>query len=316
MSSLVPRFVMILVPCTLVACADRMRAAQYAPGALNEAANSEGYLPQEMESRPMQRLRIESRRNQTIAGDAPRPQPIAKPEQNIPAMTTPPAREFSAREPVQSPSQEEYSEAPVKRIAFRPGIAPRAGRHPLLWEKQKAESVMWSTYAMQIIGDEAANSLLPGTEDIGEFCPRYNELERELRINFWAYLVSAIAEVESSFDPGNRFTEKSLGIDKVTKKTVVSEGLLQLSYQDTRGYSGCDFDWEADRQLSEGDLSKSILDPFKNLRCGIVILAHQVKTRERISVDGGYWSVLRPDGRKYSKINQIKRRTRKLVFCG
>jgi hypothetical protein len=342
MSSFGPKVIAVLVPCTLVACADKYRASQYAPGLENESANSEQYrapnVPagfnrtppkvQTVAKNPELRAEIPKIDSPPKLEQPSKPSPNQAHEQEPPVVpiqkralptpdlvthaTTPKASETYFEPLPKNPLEKK----PAKPLAFRPGIRPGSQLQPLLWEKSKGDSVMWSTYARQIIGDHASQSLLPGADDIEEFCPKYNAIEnREMRINFWAYLISAMVEVESGFDPGNRMSEPSLGVDKVTKKQVVSEGLLQLSYQDTKWYPACDFDWEADSKLDADDLRKSILDPFKNLKCGISILANQVKNRRRISLDDGYWSVLRTDGRKYSKVNQIKRRTKQLSFC-
>lgn len=351
MSSLGPKVIAMIVPCTLVACADKYRASQYAPGLENEGVNSEQYQPVNPRRMNPAKQKLVGRDTQAQTPPQTAQQPIAKPGQQPPPnqVPPPPSRELEPQvqriaptqrlatsqprlqrfDPIQpnlipeieakpnlKPSQQYFERPPKKPMAFRPGIQPGSSLQPLLWEKGKADSVMWSTYARQVIGDKASQALLPGAEDIEEFCPRYNAIEnRDLKINFWAYLISAIAEVESSFDPANRMSEPGLGIDKVTNKQVVSEGLLQLSYQDTKWYPACEFDWESDRKLAAEDERKTILDPFKNLKCGISILANQIKNRRRISIVDGYWSVLRPDGRKYSKVNQIKRRTKQLSFC-
>ena len=80
----------------------------------------------------------------------------------------------------------------------------------------------------------------------------------------------------------------------VTPEMVRSEGLLQLTYEDARRY-GCDFDWNADKQLPEGDPGKTILQPENNLLCGVSILENQLVVRKRaLLTKSSYWSVLRP----------------------
>jgi hypothetical protein len=109
--------------------------------------------------------------------------------------------------------------------------------------------------------------------------------------------------------------EKTMGKDPVTGKAVFSEGLMQLSYQDIRHYSFCEFDWSRDRSLSPIDPDKSILDPYKNLRCGIKILASQIRSRYRISVgSGAYWAVLKTNNHHH-KIEQIAALTKKMPGC-
>jgi len=198
------------------------------------------------------------------------------------------------------------STTPIKK-AYRP--------HPLAWEhKSSPKRAMWSAYTAQVIGTEGANTFLPGSKDIGQFCPQYKKLNSAQKINFWAYLISAIAKFESGFKTTTRFREHGLGRDAVTGGANHSEGLLQLSYQDAR-YHSCAFDWSKDKHLPVTSAKKTIFDPLRNLQCGVKILAKQLKKHGRISIQrGAYWSVLRPGGR-YSKVNQIKAMTRKLPFC-
>ena len=78
-----------------------------------------------------------------------------------------------------------------------------------------------------------------------------------------------------------------------------SEGLLQLSYQDSK-YHACDFDWSTDRKKSAFDLSKSIFDIQKNIRCGMMIMDKLVKKRGTYIFDSGnYWAVLKPNNKRH-----------------
>ena len=106
-----------------------------------------------------------------------------------------------------------------------------------------------------------------------------------------------------------------MGTDPVTHQHVYSEGLLQLSYQDSLNYSFCnEFDWKKDRHLSPGDPRKTILDPFKNLSCGIQILNRLVQRHQLVAFgSGNYWSTLMPNG--YGKVRSIKALTHQIAFC-
>jgi hypothetical protein len=112
-----------------------------------------------------------------------------------------------------------------------------------------------------------------------------------------------------------------MGKDPVTGKQDVSEGLLQLSYQDESNYKNrlpagaCDFDYESNSKYPVKDLRRSILNPEKNLGCGVAILAEQVARAKRIVVGrGAYWAVLKSNSR-YSKIKEIQAITGALKFC-
>lgn len=158
--------------------------------------------------------------------------------------------------------------------------------------------------------------MVAGTEDVESFCPTYYTLSYDQRVNFWAYLISAMTKYESAFNPLSRYKETTMGTDPITGQAVYSEGLLQLSYQDSRNYSFCDeFDWSVDSKLSPTDPRKSILDPYKNLKCGIQILNHQVMRKNLIGVgSGAYWAVIKSNS-SYNKIAQIKGLTTQIPFC-
>lgn len=189
---------------------------------------------------------------------------------------------------------------------------------PLLWEtakiKGEAQTASWSQHVFDIIENEEADTFLPGTDDVEMFCPRYDELTNRERVNFWGFLVSAIVRFESNFNPTARYQESTMGTDPITHRPVFSEGLMQLSYQDMQGYKFCDFDWAADKGLNPKDPKKSILDPLKNLSCGVKILAHQIRRKGNIALSreqgGLYWSVLGLDS-AHSKVPMIAEMTKK-----
>jgi hypothetical protein len=183
-----------------------------------------------------------------------------------------------------------------------------------LWEKAKSEQgPSWSQFAAQIILTEAPD-LMKGTADVQSFCPSYFHLTTDEKVNFWVYLVSAVVKYESGFEPTSRLREIGLGTDGVTHLPVYSEGLLQLSYQDQQGYPFCnEFDWAHDEVLSPTDPRKTILDPIKNLRCGIRILNKVVGRHNLIAFDSGhYWSTLMP---KHSPEHSIQSMTNLISIC-
>jgi hypothetical protein len=185
----------------------------------------------------------------------------------------------------------------------------------LLWEiASKPERTQWSAYLQNIILDRW-NTLLQGSEDMETFCPNFNNLSNDERANAWAELFVGVAKYESGYDHTMRFHESTMGTDSVTKLPVYSEGLLQLSYQDIRGYSFCDFNWSVDSKLDKDDPKKTIFDPYKNLDCGVGIMSRQLARSGLITVStNAYWSTLRSGG-KYNKISQIAAIVKALPFC-
>ena len=185
----------------------------------------------------------------------------------------------------------------------------------LLWEAPtKPERTQWSSY-LQIIILNHWNTLLQGADDMNIFCPNYNNLSNDERANVWAALFAGVAKFESNFDNTMRYHESTMGTDSVTKQPVYSEGLLQLSYQDVRGYAFCEFDWNVDSKLKATDPKKTIFDPYKNLDCGVGIMSRQIARSGLITVSSNaYWSTMRSGG-AYSKVSQIAAIVKALPFC-
>lgn len=201
-----------------------------------------------------------------------------------------------------------------------PGQGPVSGDYSKMeavsWEAKAPSRRTWSHVVYKVIEAEEPQMLAETpADDISEFCPRYRDMNKSQRLNFWGELISAMSYFEASWKPTTRFWEKSMGIDPVTGQNVYSEGLLQLSYQDTRAYKFCEFDWSKDKHLAATDPNKTIFDPAKNLRCGVKILALQLKKQKYIGASKGvYWAVLYR-GNSRNKIAEISRMTRSLSFC-
>ncbi|MES2855924.1 MAG: hypothetical protein V4692_08670, partial [Bdellovibrionota bacterium] len=110
-----------------------------------------------------------------------------------------------------------------------PGTSP--SKFSAVWDTQNVAAKMWTNYvrdAVQVYGP----ALMKGSTDIAKFCPAYSKLSTDDKLNFWAQLIAAMSKYESGFKPTTRYVETTMGTDPVTGKQSVSEGLLQLSYQD------------------------------------------------------------------------------------
>lgn len=194
---------------------------------------------------------------------------------------------------------------------------PDYGLFPLAWESKVPGSREWSNAIYHIITTEESQMLAQNiADDVETFCPKYRSLPEQQRLNFWGQLFVGMAKYESAWKPTSRMVETTMGTDPVTGRQVASEGLLQLSYQDERSYNlDCGFDWSKDKYLSDTDPKKTIFDPKNNLRCGIKIMARQLKRARAISLTSGvYWAVLKIGG-KYTKIPEIAAITKTLPFC-
>ena len=183
--------------------------------------------------------------------------------------------------------------------------------YPLPWEAHVPQGFEWSDFALKAINAYGTN-LRDGARDVTLFCPNYNRLQPDQKINFWGQLIGAMTLYESGFRINAHFREGTMGTDRITGQHVYSDGLLQLSYQDVEQYKFCDeFDWNHDRQYTGNDPRKTIFDPYINLRCGIRILNAQIGRAGMISYrKGQYWSVLWP-----AHVAKVKAVTRKIPYC-
>ncbi len=133
--------------------------------------------------------------------------------------------------------------------------------------------------------------------DVKEFCPRFGRMSEADRRAFWAYFFQALSGAEAGLNRTSdvQHTEPQVAVvDRVSHRMVRSEGLLQLTYEDSDRY-GCNFDWDHDKRLPVHDPQKSILQPENNLLCGVNILENQLVVQKKplLSVSS-YWSTLRP----------------------
>ncbi len=198
---------------------------------------------------------------------------------------------------------------------------------PLAWELKTAKQLpvgvtpvdvkRWSQHIYNTIAKEESQMLGQNVaDDVEIFCPKYRSLNDKQRLNFWGQFFAAVSYFESSWDPTVQFVEKTQPLDPVTGKPTKSEGLLQLSYKDQKNYRmSCGFSYTYDKLLTEKDRRRSILDPYKNLRCGIKIMATQLKKYRKIGMSlNVYWAVLKTNG-AYTKVPQISKMTQQLGFC-
>lgn len=215
---------------------------------------------------------------------------------------------------------------PNPPIVVRPPLLPPVVKppatpfnfFPLMWEKKVEASKDWTAMVYNVIKKEESYLLGQNVaDDIEIFCPAYRKLNEDSRLNFWGQFFAALAYHESGWSPVSRMVERNFtSKDSVTKMPVVSEGLLQLSYQDEKSYNlDCGFDWNKDKELAVKDPKKTILDPYNNLRCGIKIMATQLKKFRSITLlRNVYWAPLKIGG-ETTKIAEISRLTRALKIC-
>ena len=132
---------------------------------------------------------------------------------------------------------------------------------------------------------------------VAQFCPRFGSISEADRRAFWAYFLQALAGAEAGLNATAdvQHTDPQVAVvDGVSHRMVRAQGLLQLTYEDSRRY-GCDFDWKADKHLPPHDPRKTILQPENNLLCGVSILENQlIDQKKALMTVSSYWSTLRP----------------------
>jgi len=129
-------------------------------------------------------------------------------------------------------------------------------------------------------------------------CENLTKLNKSLR--HWQSVFKAMAYAESGFKPIERYVEPpSLGKDVITGRQNTSEGLFQMSYQDSK-YHGCKFDWNQDKNKSDNDPTKTIFDIRNNTECAMDVLDFLVKKHgSYIFNSGHYWAVLKPSNKRH-----------------
>jgi hypothetical protein len=202
---------------------------------------------------------------------------------------TPPAPAAAAAEPLAD------AVTPAVKTEVKPAPAT-----PIAVKKVELGKPSWDSEWDKIIEDAVPEKFLTSKKvarDVRPFCPRYKSMSDVDKKQYWAYFFQALAGAEAGLEPTTnvRHNDPAIAVkDTVTKRIVRQEGLLQLTYMDANRY-GCDFEWEADRQLAEKDPAKTILQPKNNLLCGIRILSNQLIVRRwPLLTHKSYWITLQP----------------------
>ena len=176
-------------------------------------------------------------------------------------------------------------------------VAPKT---PLAEKKEELGSeVVWTPEWDRFIEQNLSPDLLSeqAARAVRSYCPAFGREPEADQRAFWAYTFQAIAAAEAGLQPTAdvHHTEAAVAVkDKLTHRGSRQEGLLQLKYEDAQRY-GCDFDYEHDRQLPGKDPQRSILQPDRNLACGLKIMDNQIVTQGKpLVVRTSYWSTLQP----------------------
>lgn len=185
----------------------------------------------------------------------------------------------------------------------------------MTWEDGTSERREWTKITRNAIA-QYGNHLLAGASDMENYCPNWNGLVREQRVDVWAFIISQIAYHESGFKVTSRMWEKSMHWDQVTKShKKYSEGLMQISYDDQVNNPGLcpELNWDVDRNLDPKDPKKTILQPAINLKCAVRFLNRQTSPSTPLG-KGSDWAVIRQRNSN-SRNSSIGNRTARLAIC-
>jgi len=182
--------------------------------------------------------------------------------------------------------------------------APTPKPRPAFAQVLDEEGLAWRPGWNEVIADaldEVGQPLLDDGKvpagEVSALCPGYFQATREEKKALWALLFSAIARLESGFDPERNFFEPK-------PLRTLSAGLLQLSYGDESRHRDCPLNPAA----------ANITDPAANLRCGVAILRDQLQARGTLFPPRFYyWSVLTK--KRAAIVGDFQRHRAQLPFC-
>ena len=164
----------------------------------------------------------------------------------------------------------------------------------------------WTRYTQKAIANYGQDLLNSTPLDITKYCPRYSELTKTQKGDFWVHLISKLAYFESSYKPQTTYTE---AFSDNQGNPVVSRGLLQISKESANGsHYRCGI-----------NTPQELHDSKKNLECGVRILNKWIKDdgliagKENNKWRGAarYWSPFRNE----EKNSKIMNYTSSLGIC-
>lgn len=149
-----------------------------------------------------------------------------------------------------------------------------------------------------------------------QFCDAWPTMNVDQKKQMYADLLYSIAYPESNYNNLNIYLESTMSKDELTGLPTMSEGMEQLSYQDTKTYgSGCAFDWKKDYKNLKDDIDhgrsysahpeRDTLNPYLNLKCAMTIIDFHLKISSKEFADSlaQYWYTMnRKHGEDYSMV--------------
>jgi hypothetical protein len=243
----------------------------------------------------------------------------------VPVEPAPPPPEAAPRASLPArPAPADRSSPPGALAGPIPGSAGEAAESFAIgsWNTRGPNSAAYERWRQIILSEIPQTSPLIATVPGGieTFCPSFQKANVEQRRAIWFGLLSALIYEESSYRPSLVNKEVVSGGDE-----VLSSGLLQLSIRSAQqSQYRCEIRDQAD-----------LLDPERNLRCGVRIATYHVGQAGRVdgravSANGrttwlglaSYWGPLRHTGdnarstaRRLASRARIASFTKSLPYC-
>lgn len=153
-----------------------------------------------------------------------------------------------------------------------PALLPLWHGYP--WRKLSHPKT-WTAFLIETLRADGQALIETVPKDIKYYCPRYEKLDSDDRLAFWARLFSVLAEHESSFDISTVLYETQLSSER---EHVFSTGVMQLSIVSSRDRKyGCTMIQTQD----------DLFDWRKNMGCAIRMMSQIMKRDQAITVDLG-----------------------------
>lgn len=164
--------------------------------------------------------------------------------------------------------------------------------HSFAWDSHNPQGTWAHTLKLALRRDDNSHLRDDAPRDVGDFCPKFSNLNDNQKEIFWMALVNQVARFESSFVP---LTASDEGRYNPGSKGVISSGLTQISIASTR--NACYQARGCDAIRNQADL----FNPRRELQCTIAVMSCLAERADCISCKNGekwdgiaaYWSTLR-----------------------
>lgn len=205
--------------------------------------------------------------------------------------------------------QKEAENKPQPIINHSPTPAPTPNFqsvYPALsWENTTQPHPERKPWSIILIDEISENfEILDKAKDIKFFCPKYESLGKDLKLQAWGEFFVALSYYESAYDPKNY----SVDVGDPSDKRTYSTGLWQVSASDIENYN-------LSKKLPAYTF-QDLLTIEPNAKLTLALMSRQIEKNGLIVqplFKNVYWATLYRG--RYDEIDQIANRVKKLKFC-